>query len=241
MTLVEVTVAMVILLVGVLGVVPLLDTANKVTDDIRGRDTATALVREELEKVREMPFMSSADPTAITAYLAKPEVLPGSIVLPNPSSFTSTRRGIVFTTTIASCVVDDQNDGIGATVGDACDPLKSASGGGGWIDTGGSTSQSRNVLGIKVTGDGNPAKVACTLATARPSTVGILLGRNNVLGLADRGARTTFCPDGSSVAFDEQPTDATTVTSTVTWPQSRSGRAGSVTQHTIISGPRAMS
>jgi prepilin-type N-terminal cleavage/methylation domain-containing protein len=52
MTLVEVLVATVILLVGVLGVIPLLDTANKVTDDNRARDTGNALVREQLEKAQ---------------------------------------------------------------------------------------------------------------------------------------------------------------------------------------------
>src|SRR4051812_22037731 len=150
MTLVEVTVAMVILLVGVLGVVPLLDTANKVTNDNRGRDTATALVREEIEKAREMPFMSFADPTAITAYLASPQVLPGSSVLPNPSSFTTTRRGILFTTTIASCVVDDPSDGIGAATGAPCGQHPAAIGVGSISANDYSTSDNRNILGIQI-------------------------------------------------------------------------------------------
>ena len=41
---------------------------------------------------------------------------------------------------------------------------------------------------------------------------------------------------GGSVAFDDQPIDAWTITSTVTWTQTRSGRGGSVTQRVVISG-----
>jgi prepilin-type N-terminal cleavage/methylation domain-containing protein len=69
MTLVEVLVAMVILLVGVLGVIPLLDNANTVTGDNKARDTATALVREELEKIQELSALSLVDPIAVATTL----------------------------------------------------------------------------------------------------------------------------------------------------------------------------
>jgi Tfp pilus assembly protein PilV len=85
MTLVEVLVAMVILVVGVLGVAPLLDTANKVTDENLARDTANALVREQLERAREMPALTLTDVTAVArdwcrsaASCASPRPSPGA-------------------------------------------------------------------------------------------------------------------------------------------------------------------
>lgn len=285
MTLIEVMMAMVVLLVGVLGVIPLLDTANKVTDDNVARDTATALVREDLEKARDMPFMSLVDPTAVTAKLATaitgsttpqtvlpticttyptlcqglspiggvlrlPTTLPGGgslpgglTIVPVTSVFTTQRQGIPYTTTLATCVLDDPSDGIGAATGAPCDPLPSTSGGGGAISTSGATSLNLNVLGIQITGTGALAEVVCNLLGTRGSVLDGLLGSGGLLGgLVSSGADTTFCTGGKgTVAFDRQPVDATAITSTVTWPQTRSGRAGSVTQRVVISGPRVTS
>ena len=286
MTLVEVLVAMVVLTVGVLGVVPLLDTANKVTDDTLARDTATALVREDLEKAREMSFASLADPTAVTAKLAAaipgstapqtvlpafcstfPAVcagvqvaagvmriplsslppgvtLPGGIgVLPVTSTFTTPRKGIPYTTTLASCVLDDPSDGIGVATGAPCKPLPAASGGGGAISTSGPTSLNLNVLGIQITGGGALVEAVCALVGTRGSILDGLLGSGGLLGgLISTGADTTLCSGGKgNVAFDRQPNDATAITSTVTWPQTRSGRGGTVTQRVVISGPRVTS
>jgi hypothetical protein len=285
MTLIEVLMAMVVLLVGVLGVIPLLDTANKVTDDNLARDTATALVREDLEKARELPFMSLGDPTAVAAKLVTtitgsstpqtvmpaicttfptlcqgitpiggvlrlPTTLPGGgslpggiSIVPVTSVFTTSRQGISFTTTLASCVLDDPSDGIGAATGAPCDPLPAGSGGGGAISTTGSTSLNLNVLGIQITGGGAIAEAVCTLIGTRGSVLDSLLGSGGLLsGLVSSGADTTFCSGGKgNVAFDRQPVDATAITSTVTWPQTRSGRGGSVTQRVVISGPRVTS
>jgi hypothetical protein len=285
MTLIEVMMAMVILLVGVLGVIPLLDTANKVTDDNLARDTATALVREDLEKARELPFMSLTDPTAVAAKLSTtitgstapqtilpticatyptlcqgvapiggvmrlPTTLPGGgslpgglTVLPVTSAFTTSRQGIPFKTTLATCVLDDPSDGIGAATGAPCDPLPSTSGGGGAISTSGATNLNLNVLGIQITGAGALAEVVCTLLGTRGSVLDSLLGSGGLLGsLVSSGADTTFCSGGKgNVAVDRQPVDATAITSTVTWPQTRSGRGGSVTQRVVVSGPRVTS
>jgi prepilin-type N-terminal cleavage/methylation domain-containing protein len=285
MTLVEVLVATVILLVGVLGVIPLLDTANKVTDDNRARDTANALVREQLEKAQEMPVLSLVDPLAVASNLVNAipgsstaqtnlppfcglfpatcaglqiiggvmrlptslptgVTLPGGIsVLPVTSSFTTPRNGVPFTTKLATCVLDDPSDGIGAATGAPCEPLSTSSGGGGAISTSGSTSLNLNVLGIQVTGGGSLVEVVCSLFGTRGSILDNLLGKGGLLGgLISSGADTTFCSGGKgNVAFDRQPIDATAVTSTVTWPQTRAGRGGSVTQRVVISGPRVTS
>ena len=285
LTLVEVLVGMVILLVGVLGVIPLLDNANKITDDNLARDTANALVREQLEQAQEMPAPSLVDPVAVANMLASkipgsstpqtklppfcnqspqtcagiqavggamrlPTTLPGGVtppggisVLPVKSTFTTPRKGIPYTTELASCVVDDPSDGIGVATGAPCDPLAASQGGGGQISTSGSTSLNLNVLGIQITGGGSLVEAVCNLFGTRGSVLDDLLGKGGLLGgLISSGADTTFCSGGKgNVAFDRQPIDATAVTSTVTWPQTRAGRAGSVTQRVVISGPRATS
>jgi type II secretory pathway pseudopilin PulG len=286
MTLVEVLVAMVILVVGVIGVVPLLDTANKVTDDNLARDTANALVREQLEKARELPALSLMDPVAVATQVATaltgsstPQTIlppvcntfpivcqglvpsggvlrlpttfpggggpPGGIsIVPVTSAFTTTRHNVPYSTTLSSCVLDDPSDGIGVATGAPCKPLASGSGGGGTpVSSSGSTTLNLNVLGIQITGAGALAEVVCSLFGTRGSILDGLLGSGSLLsGLISSGADTTFCSGGKgNVAFDRQPVDATAITSTITWPQTRSGRAGSVTQRVVISGPRVTS
>lgn len=237
MTIVEVVVAMVILLVGVLGVIPLLDAGNQVTGENLARDNATALVREQLEKARDIAYSALADPSAVATALS-PAVSGSDPAV--AAVFTTRRRGITYTTTIASCVLDDPSDGIGAATGTPCRPLAPASGGGGTLSTSGSgTSLNLNVLGIQVTGGGALVEAVCSLLGTRGSIVDGLLGAGGALpGLVSTGADTTFCAGKGNVAFDREANDATAVTSTVTWPQSRAGRAGRVTQRVVVSGPR---
>jgi hypothetical protein len=169
---------------------------------------------------------------------------PGGItVLPVTASFTTSRRGIPYTTKLAACVVDDPSDGIGVATGAPCDPLPPSSGGGGLISTSGSTSLNLNVLGIQITGGGALVEVVCSLFGTRGSIVDQLLGSGGLLGgLVNTGADTTFCSGGKgTVAMDRQPIDATAVTASVTWPQTRAGRGGTVTQRVVISGPRVTS
>jgi prepilin-type N-terminal cleavage/methylation domain-containing protein len=237
MTIVEVVVAMVILLVGVLGVVPMLDTGNQVTGENLARDTASALVREQLEKARELAYSTLADPGAVAGALV-PAI--GDSEPAVAAVFTTRRRGIPYTTTISTCVLDDPSDGIGAATGTPCRPLPPSSGGGGSVSTSGSTTTSNlNVLGIQVTGGGQLVEAVCSLFGTRGSVVDGLLGAGGALtGLVSTGADTTFCAGKGNVAFDRQADDATAVTSSVTWPQSRAARAGRVTQRVVISGPR---
>src|SRR5204863_320906 len=55
-TIVEVLVAIVLLLVGVLGVVQMIDTANAVTDNTKAREGAVALGRQVLEDPRTITY-----------------------------------------------------------------------------------------------------------------------------------------------------------------------------------------
>ena len=141
-------------------------------------------------------------------------------------------RTVAYTTTLSSCVLDDPSDGVGAATGAPCRPLVSGSGGGGTVSTSGATSLNLNVLGIQVTGGGALVEVVCSLFGTRGSIVDQLLGSGGLLGgLVNTVADTTFCSGGKgTVAMDRQPVDATAVTVSVTWPQTRSGRGGTVTQ-----------
>lgn len=237
MTIVEVVVAMVILLVGVLGVIPILDTGNEVTGENLARDAGTALVREQLEKAREIAYSSLADSSLVAGALAP--AISGS----DPAVaavFTTRRRGITYTTTISTCVLDDPSDGIGVATGTPCRPLPAASGGGGTpVSTSGSTTLNLNILGIQITGGGAVVEAVCSLFGTHGSIVDGLLGSGSALaGLVSTGADTTFCAGKGNVALDRQANDATAVTSVVTWSQPRTGRAARVNQRVVVSGPR---
>jgi len=235
MSVVEVLVAMVVLVVGVLGVLSMLDTANAVTGENLARDGATGLAREQLERAREITYTALADPASVAAALVP--VL-GDSDAPVVATFTSRRRGVTYTTTITSCVLDDPSDGIGAAAGTPCTPLAGGSGGGGTVPVSGSSGSllNLNVLGIALTGTGSVVDVVCSLI-GRNSVLDGLIGRGALLSpLVSTGADVGVCSaTGEQVAVDRQAADVTAVTSTVTWT---SPSPGSVVQRAAISGPR---
>lgn len=236
MTLIEVMVAMVVLLVGALGVISMLDTGNKVTRENIARDGATGLAREQLERAREITYAKLADPAQVASSLSS--VLDESDA-PIAATFVTRRRGVSYTTTITTCVLDDPSDGIGAATGTACAPLDPDDGGGGPTVpvTGGSGSLLNvNVLGIPVSGTGSVVDAVCALL-GRDSVLDALAGQPSGLlsPLVSTGADVGVCSSGSQVAVDRQANDATAVTSRVTWSSPRSGH---VVQRAVISGPR---
>lgn len=108
-SLVELVVAMAVLLIGVTGVMTMLDRANQRTVDNRAREAGTALAREVTERVRSLPYPS------ITS-----GGLPGQLQSMQGLSDDSgdpgwqiRRRGVVFTLTISACSVDDGKDSYG--------------------------------------------------------------------------------------------------------------------------------
>jgi prepilin-type N-terminal cleavage/methylation domain-containing protein len=251
MTIIEVMVAMVVLLVGALGVMTMLDTSNKVTTANVARDGALGLAREQLEQSRELSYSTLTQPlTAATQLVAK---VSGSLlasltstvtnVASNPApvpaaSFTTTRRKVTYSTTFTTCVLDDPADGIGATTGAPCTPLPTSDGGGTTpVSSGaGATTLNLNVLGIPITGAGPLADILCALI-GRNSILDSLIGRNGALnGLVNSGADVGICSSTSQVAIDPTPADAIAVTSVVTWSSPAPG--GTVTLRTVVSGPR---
>jgi Tfp pilus assembly protein PilV len=232
MTIVEVLVAMVILLVGVLGIVAMLDTANEVTGENLARDGATALAREQLERAREMTYLDLADPSKVAATLV-PAL--GDSDAAVAATFTTRRRGVSYTTTIASCVLDDPSDGIGLAPGTPCRPQTLPPGHPASVDSGpGTTVLALNVLGIPVTGGGHVVQALCSLVG---TGLDGLIGQGGALqGLISSGADVGLCTSsGGQVAVDRQAADATAVITTVSWTRPRSGR---VSQRTLVSGSK---
>ena len=125
-TLVEVLVAVFVLLLGVLGAVTMLNTANAETSRNKARNGATNLVRDIIEASRALPYeqanptvdaSGNADNTIITALQNMP---PGNSGPAAGSSFADSntgkagwqvRRGeFEYTVTVQACVVDDAKD-----------------------------------------------------------------------------------------------------------------------------------
>jgi prepilin-type N-terminal cleavage/methylation domain-containing protein len=259
MTMVEVMVAMVILLVGVLGSITLLDVGNHATTDNTTRDAAVALAREQLETAREVTFTALPDVTNVAAKVTSvlPGVLPatlfattfaqfipgvGTFIVP-ARKFVTQRLGVQFDSTLWTCVLDDPSDGIGPAPGNACTPVSVASGGGGSSGSGaGSPTLPLNILGIGITGGGQVIEAVCALLGTRGSVIDSLLGTGGLLApLVSTGADTTYCAGKGNVAFDREPADAVAITTVVNFTYPGSTRTGSVTQRVVVPGPRVTS
>jgi prepilin-type N-terminal cleavage/methylation domain-containing protein len=107
-TLVEVLVAMFLLLVGVLGVVSLLEGANAATNAADTRIGATNLAREIVEDAHGADYDSLLTSTVVPA-LRQNAAIAGAL---SGSTWTITRRGEQYTTTVTACKYDDPKDGV---------------------------------------------------------------------------------------------------------------------------------
>jgi prepilin-type N-terminal cleavage/methylation domain-containing protein len=109
-TLVEVMVATFILLVGVLGVVSMVDGANAVTSKTRAREGGTNIARSVIEISRSVRYR---DLTA-TALLDELDTRPGLADVDPGTDYTIHARGLDYAATITVCSLDDPQDGLGA-------------------------------------------------------------------------------------------------------------------------------
>lgn len=111
-TLVEVMVAMLILVVGLLGTVKLIDQANATTVTTKTREGATNLARELVENARLVDYDDLTAAEAGPALRAKPGLADST---PATTAWTIERRGIEYTVTVGACLYDDAKDGVAAT------------------------------------------------------------------------------------------------------------------------------
>jgi len=109
-TLVEVLVAIFILLVGVLGVVTLVDGANAVTSKTKAREGGTNIARSVIEISRSIRYRDlTADEllAALEARSGTKDVKPGT------AGHTIKSRGVEYEVTLTVCSLDDDKDNLG--------------------------------------------------------------------------------------------------------------------------------
>ncbi|HTI32361.1 MAG TPA: type II secretion system protein [Miltoncostaea sp.] len=108
-TLVELLIATMVLIVGMLAVFSAVDASAARATDNGQREAATALAREVIEDARALPFWQ-VTPTALAPAL---QGLP-PLRTTTPAGWTVQRRATTFTLSVTTCDVDDPRDGTGA-------------------------------------------------------------------------------------------------------------------------------
>jgi prepilin-type N-terminal cleavage/methylation domain-containing protein len=121
-TLIEVLVAAMVLVVGLLALLGMLDVASKTTQTNRVRQEGTNVAREVIENVRALAYKQLATPTSIATALL-PQLTPGATQ--SGSTLTVTRSagtgggsatGYSFNVTFTTCSLDDPSDGYGSHI-----------------------------------------------------------------------------------------------------------------------------
>lgn len=116
-TIVEVMVAMVVLVVGLLGTVTLLDRANAATSSNRAREGATAVTRELVEAARGTPYDQLTQGNVVSTIRSKAGFASSTI---GGGGWQMQSRGVTYTMAVGVCSVDDPNDGLGAADSTFC-------------------------------------------------------------------------------------------------------------------------
>lgn len=118
MTLVELMVAAFVLVVGVLGTLTLLDSANDATSRTKSREAATNLAREIVEASRSIPY-PNLTPSVFADELRSQ---PGLADANSDAGWNIRRRNVVYTVMADVCTVDDNTvakDGLGLHTGES--------------------------------------------------------------------------------------------------------------------------
>lgn len=110
-TLIEVMVAILILLVGVLGVVTLVDGANAVTSKTKAREGGTAIARSVIEVSRSIRYRDLTQASLEAALNARPSL---ADTKPGTPGVQIKSRGITYDAALTVCSLDDAKDDLGA-------------------------------------------------------------------------------------------------------------------------------
>jgi Prokaryotic N-terminal methylation motif len=111
-TIIEVLVAAVVLLVGLLSASALLDTSTETSAATNEREQATNLARQIVEDAQSIPF-AQISPSAIVGEL---QAIDGLANETPGATWQISRRGVPYTVTVAECAIDDPKDGLGKHV-----------------------------------------------------------------------------------------------------------------------------
>jgi prepilin-type N-terminal cleavage/methylation domain-containing protein len=108
-TLIEVLIAAVVLVVGLMVLFGLLDSSVKATAATRTREGATSLAREILEDARTLGY-STIGPSSIVGEL---QAMHGLENTSGGATWQIARRGVTYTVLVNECAIDDPKDGWG--------------------------------------------------------------------------------------------------------------------------------
>ena len=108
-TLVEVLVAIFVLLVGVLGVVAMVDGANAITGKTKAREGANNVSRSVVEVARAVPYKNLSDVSLLSALASRPGLGDTSA----GSAYTVSARNVNYDVTLEVCSMDDPKDSLG--------------------------------------------------------------------------------------------------------------------------------
>lgn len=108
-TIVEMMVAVAVLLIGALGTLAMLDTANKRSRSAADRQNATAISRQVLEAAKGIPYRDVA-PGTIVSTLRQDTALAGV----SASPWRIERDNTTFTVQVDVCWLDERADGLGS-------------------------------------------------------------------------------------------------------------------------------
>ena len=235
-TIVEIMVAIVLLVTGVLAMLVMIEGSLSSTSRTTAREGATNLARELVERSRQVPYASTttgAAPAALAARLPEAPAVSGS-------SFAVQRRNVQYTVTVSACSIDDPSDGAGVGNATFCNAPANSSGPG-TPATGSGLAVGPNVLGLPVTLDvgGSLITTVCNAVgteTAIANQVSSLA--TSLVGAEGKGAVISICPGGGngSVAYDVTPDDLRRIAVRVQWTP-RSGTATTLTQTTLLTSP----
>jgi len=236
-TIVEVLVAAVMLVAGILGMLIMIEGSLRSTSRTTAREQATNLARDLVERSRQIPYAStttSAAPAALAAALPETPAVTGS-------SFVVRRRNIDYAVAVSACSIDDPSDGAGLGNTTFCNaPLNSQ--GPGSDPTLSGLAVGPNILGLPVTvaAGGSLVNTICNaLGTNTPIVNSVSSLGTSLLSLSANGAQIGVCPDSSqgSVAFDTRPDDLRRIRIDVTWAHGNNAPT-SLTQSTLLTTPQ---
>ncbi len=223
-TIIEVMVAMVILLVGVLGTLTIIQGSLASTSRTNAREQGTNLARDLVERTRQAAYANitmDLAPATLRATLPPSEV--GAL---SGSTFNVRRRSVDYTVTVFACSIDDPSDGAGQGNAKFCAAPNSVSAPGGSAP---GPAASINVLGIAVAAGGSLLQTVCNALGISSIAATLTAGLSAI-------APTSVCPSGATATapYDSQPDDLRRVRVDVSW--TRNG-GGSISQTTLLTNP----
>ena len=237
-TIVEIMVAVVMLVAGVLSMLVMIEGSLSSTSRTTAREQATNLARDLVERTRQVPYTSTttgAAPAALAARLPENPAVSGS-------SFVVQRRNVSYTVMVTACSIDDPADGAG--VGDAtfCEAL-SGSGGPGNPTSGTGLAIGPNILGLPVTlaAGGSLVATLCNAIGTNPAIAAAVSSlATSLVGAEGQGAVISICGSAAgaaSVPYDPTPADLRRIRVAVSWTRPGSSTPFSLTQTTLLTSP----